>query len=668
MLHGPLLLGVALACSHSALAAVTESEFLDDLPVVLTASRIAQSPLDAPAPVTIIDREMIRASGFTEIHDVFRLVPGFQVADWPEGSPAVVNHGLGDAHSRRMQVLVDGRSIYDPFWGGVDWQNLPLRLEDIERIEVVRGPNQASYGANAFQGVINIISRSPVTDPGMGVVVSRGQRGFEDYYARMGQNQGSVDWRVSLSSRESSSFEDKGVKPTYWGEIIQRKVLNAQWAYQPDLQQEWRVQLGLSRGDDVAGTTIEADKYPFHGRSADSNFFQLAWRNSYAPGSEVSLQYYHYDRKEREAYLKSDAVIAPTAWIPVDFGVDTRRDDLELQQIHSFSKLLKGVWGAGLRHDEVKSDHYLYGLGTVTGDQWQLFGNLDWQVAPRWLLHAGAMVEKHYLTNTLFSPRLAVNFAVAPNHSIRFSAGQGYRAPTVFEALSREVYPDGPGVIADVGYWSYLPLDPEKVTFSELGYVGRFPAINLAVDARVFSDKYDKYIDSKTCNLDGDLCGFSQPAGYARPLWFGNKKANYFYNSGDLHVYGSDITLDWRHAALGRFVFSAALTQIGAGTMTDKDAEISAPQHASSLLWSKGFASGWNTSLGFYQVGYFKWPNDGDDQPAYRRVDLKLARHLGKTGSEDEIALTLQNVNDKHTEFDQYTVERQAFVSLRLSM
>jgi iron complex outermembrane receptor protein len=664
------LMGGMLALALPAHAvALTETDFFADLPVVLSASRLGQSPLDAPAPVTVIDREMILASGFTEIHDIFRLVPGFLVAETADGPPVVVNHGLGDAHSRRLQVLVDGRSVYNPFWGGVDWQSLPLRLDDIERIEVVRGPNQASYGANAFQGVVNIITRSPVTDPGMGIVISRGRRGFEDYYARMGQTQGSLNWRVSLSSRELGSFEDKGAKPNYWGETVERRTLNAQLAYQPDLHQEWRMQFGLSRGEDVAGTTIQANRYPFHDRGVASNFFQLAWRNTYAPDSEVSLQYYHYTHRETEDYLRSDSLTSPTAWIPVDFDVYTRRDDIELQHIHRISKELKGVWGAGLRRDEVKSGHYLYGLGTVSGNQWQVFGNLDWQVSPAWLLHAGVMMEKHYLADFQVSPRLAANFRVAQAHSLRFSAGQGYRAPTLFEARSREVYPGDTG-IADVGYWSYLPLDSEKVFFKEIGYVGRFESVNLAVDARVFSDRYDKYIDDAACNLEAitNECGFAKPAGYSRPSWFGNKKAYYFYNSGNLHVQGGDLTFDWRHAVLGRFLFSTALTRISAGSMTDDDAEISAPRHASSLLWNKGFAGGWNTSVGFYQVGYFLWPNDGDVQPFYRRLDLKFAKRLGKAGSEDELALTLRNVNDKHTEFREYELERQAFVTLRLSL
>ncbi|MDY0049530.1 MAG: TonB-dependent receptor plug domain-containing protein, partial [Halothiobacillaceae bacterium] len=90
------------------------SLFFDEMPAVLTASRLAQSPLDAPAPVTVIDREMIESSGFTEVHELLRLVPGFVVADWPDGPPVVANHGLGDARGRRVKVLIDGRTINNP--------------------------------------------------------------------------------------------------------------------------------------------------------------------------------------------------------------------------------------------------------------------------------------------------------------------------------------------------------------------------------------------------------------------------------------------------------------------------------------------------------------------------------------------------------------------------
>lgn len=123
--------GIAASCALCAAPPITEDVFLTELAPVLTASPISQSPLDAPAAVTVIDRETIRDSGFIELHDLFRLVPGFQVADWPEGSPVVVNQGLGDPRSKHLLVLIDGQAVYNPFLGGVDWQDLSLRPDDI---------------------------------------------------------------------------------------------------------------------------------------------------------------------------------------------------------------------------------------------------------------------------------------------------------------------------------------------------------------------------------------------------------------------------------------------------------------------------------------------------------------------------------------------------------
>ncbi|TCS74089.1 iron complex outermembrane receptor protein [Sulfuritortus calidifontis] len=662
--------------AQSVWAEVSEDLFLMELPTVLTAARIAQSPLDAPAPVTVIDRDMIRTSGASEIHDLFRLAPGFLVADWPDGSPIVVNRGLGDGYSRRLLVLLDGHSVFDPFRGGVDWQDLPLRLDDIERIEVVRGPNQASYGANALQGVINIITRLPVQDAGIAAYAAYGRQGHYDAYARAGGGDGESAWRFSASSRAATNFQDLGRQNYDWQEGIQRQTFYGQWHYRPRAADEWRLQLGFSQGTDEVGSNKLTNIEPHHDRDNRNLFLQLGWRRAYDQGSEIAWQYYHYSRAERERYLvypTDPAAVVP--FIPVNLDVDMRRDDLELQQAHVWNDRLKGVWGLGVRRDAVESAHYLHGLGEVSGTQWQVFGNIDWQFLPRWLLHLGGMVEKHYLTDTLFSPRLALNYALTPLHSLRLSVGRGYRAPNLFEMKSREVYTYGGG-IAEVGYWSYQSLLPEAVAFREVAYIGRFPELRAQAGLRLFMEDHSNYIDAKTCTLDTAACPFTAPAGYARPFGypgkfligdkFGNPKAYYFYNAGDVRVRGGDASLDWRHPQFGRFVLSHAVTTISTQGEVDVDWRDSAPMQSTSLLWSRGFSRGLQVSVAAYWLGDMMWPSDGDVQPGYRRIDLKLAKRLGKAGSEDEIALTLQNLGDKHMEFSDYTAERQAFVSLRL--
>lgn len=685
----PLLLGAALACSNSVWAAVTESDFFDDLPVVLTASRIAQSPLDAPAPMTVIDRKMIRASGFTEIHDLFRLVPGFLVADLPYGPPNVINFGMGDSRSGRLQVLIDGHSVYNPFSGRVEWQELPIRIDDIERIEVVRGQNAAAYGANSFQGVINIITRSPQTQSGYSASLTVGDRGMREYAGRFTGVAGKLDWQVSVSDRAAINYRDLAVERYDGGESIHYQVFNGQVDYQLNVTDRLHVQFGLNHGDDTV-SNLSNDIAPFP-RREDSLFLQAAWRRAYAPNSEISLQYFHYSRSHSQHY-PDQTDWGPLLPVTADFGITMQRDDLEFQHTHAFASGLRGVWGAVLRRESVNSAHYLYGQGDVGGFQWQTFGNLDWQFAPKWTLNVGSMVEKHYLTDILFSPRVAVNFSPAPNQAFRLSAGRAYRAPTIMNARSLEVYPlsDGSG-IADVGYISPYTLKPEQVDSVEIGYVGHIPAWGLSADARVFVDRYQNYIDDHSCDWDLTTsykdCGMSRPPGYDNYLStkatdpitnlnariYDNYKAYEFYNLvGDIRIEGVQLQMDWRQRWLGRVVIGQAFSRIHvdpAALAQEGDLSVSVPVHTSSLLWMRDLP--WNTAIsaGVYFVDSMKWLNDGDWQPAHRKYDLRLAKRLGRRDSGDELSITLQNLNGRYSEFDagNFVAERRAFATLRLS-
>ena len=157
LLRRLIYVSVLMTTTADLLASVTELDFLGEMPVVLSVSRLRQPASEAPSSTTVIDRETIRASGFLEIADLFRLVPGFYVGRVNGNHPVVSYHGLTGEYSPRLQVLIDGRSVYSQLFGGAEWSDLALSIDDIERIEIVRGPNAASFGSNAFFGVINII-------------------------------------------------------------------------------------------------------------------------------------------------------------------------------------------------------------------------------------------------------------------------------------------------------------------------------------------------------------------------------------------------------------------------------------------------------------------------------------------------------------------------------
>ena len=192
--------------------AADEDAYFSELPIVASVSRLPQRLADAPAAVTVVDRDMIKVSGARDLNDIFRLVPGFQT--YPNNTEAAraTYHGLGDGdYAPRVQVLIDGRSMLSPLFGnGVNWATLPVALEDIERIEVVRGTNAVSYGSNAFLGVINIITIDPALVRGFSVSSSYGSQSVRDYSLRAGGKIGEVgDFRFTYRDENDSGLANR---------------------------------------------------------------------------------------------------------------------------------------------------------------------------------------------------------------------------------------------------------------------------------------------------------------------------------------------------------------------------------------------------------------------------------------------------------------------------
>ncbi len=140
---------------------------------VVTASKTAQSPLDAPNSTSIITEQDIRLSGITKIPELLRRLAGVDIMETTGAQTEVSIRGFNQRLSNKVLVLIDGRSVYIDLIGATLWATLPIGVEDIERIEVVRGPGSALYGADAFNGVINIITKPP-GEGGSGVNVGYG--------------------------------------------------------------------------------------------------------------------------------------------------------------------------------------------------------------------------------------------------------------------------------------------------------------------------------------------------------------------------------------------------------------------------------------------------------------------------------------------------------------
>jgi len=199
-----MLTASLLSLTAAQAAAVTsEADYLTDMPIVLSVSRLPQRLDETPGAVTILDREMIRLSGARDVADLMRLVPGFQSSSSFERiAPQASYHGAFTSYSNQLQVLVDGRSVYSPYFVGSTEAGLQtVALEDIERIEVLRGSNSAAYGARAMLGVINIVTRHTTDTLGVSVGVTNGQNGIRDARASIGWGQPDASFRLGVDRR-----------------------------------------------------------------------------------------------------------------------------------------------------------------------------------------------------------------------------------------------------------------------------------------------------------------------------------------------------------------------------------------------------------------------------------------------------------------------------------
>lgn len=642
-----LLLGGGLVCANLADAAVTESDFLNELPVVLSASRLTQPVNEAPAAVTIIDRDMIRASGFRDIPDLLRLVPGFSVAYTRNNTWGVGYHGVVDAFSRRFQVLVDGRSIYSAAFGAIQWQELPLSIDDIERIEVVRGPNAATFGANAFFAVINIITQEALQVPGTFASLQYGEHGMAGLSLRHGGATGDLNYRLTLSAQNRDRFENDpsvGV-PLKLFEQTRTYLLNGRADYRVSAGDEVSAQFGLAVGDWQAGFQDPGNPYSsLEPRQQDvsNGYAQFKFRRVLGIDDEWSLQFYHSRHKN---VAPSSLEIFGMTVIGDQDALQTRTS-LEFQANARLAPTLRMAWGAELRRETVQSPLYFDTRNTLQGVRGGINANLEWRIQPDLLLQGGAMLEHHYYSGFDVSPRIAMNYDFAPGHSLRLNLSQAYRTPTFLEQEGQYVYRYSNGDPFVVFATTPNDLRSERIRSHEIGYVGHYRPWQLQVDAKLFYDKVDDYIGSTT------VAGVIQPQ-----------------NSGRFTLRGGDLQLNWQ--PVQAFQLSAQYARVYIATrpeidLVDDHVKESVPRDNSSLLARYDLGHGWTASTGVYYSGRMFWLNGGETTRAFTRVDARLSKRWKWQGNSVELALVGQNLGGRaYQEFrDENLFDRRAYLSL----
>ena len=447
---------------------------------VTSASKKEQKLSQVPSAIFVITQEDIRRSGAMSIPDLLRMVPGLDVAQINANTWAISARGFNLQFANKLLVLVDGRAVYTPLFGGVYWETLDVPLEDIERIEVIRGPGGTVWGANAVNGVISIITKSAAETRG-GLMTGGG--------GTLAQGFGTVQYGGKI--KEDSNYR------------VFAKYLNND--HLPDLngqngEDSWhlfhggvRVDTKLSPKDSLI---VEGDVYDGREGSVyvhsilsppqNLNVQGLAilsggnvlgrWSHIFSSRRDVTLQLYfdNYDRDGPES--------------------DDLRNTFDLDfQNHIFLNARQDlIWGLGYRHIADQT------AGTIdqaflpahfAGDLFNLFAQDQITlVSDRLDLYVGSKFENDYFTGFDFDPSVRLAWTPSNHRTFWAAVSRASRTPT-----RRDIGLDaalaalpGPSEVAVLGNPN---MKSEHVLAYELGYRAQ-PTDSLSLDVAVFFNTY----------------------------------------------------------------------------------------------------------------------------------------------------------------------------------
>lgn len=589
---------LALLCSPALFAQDAEDFFLDNAPTVLTATRLKQPLASAPAAITVIDKAMIEASGAKEIVELFRLVPGMQVGYRYGYLAAVTYHGMSDELARGMQVLVDGHSIYNATFGGVAWHDYPLLIEDIERIEVIRGPNAATYGPNSFLGVINIITTHTSHDQG---IKSSFRGGSGDYYrgmARYGGTWNDLSYRISFRHQQDDglgeSFDDSRVD-----------TLSTRFDYRLGKQDVLQYNFGYSDAKSGLGEqTNLADPERLSPLTTLSQNFR--WTHLIDAHEQLILRLTHTRREKTENFVSSGKAI--------DNYSLSERLDFELQHISRPFTQVRMMWGIGSRLDRMRLPLWIGSDDDKTNMLYRFFGNLEWTFLDDFVLNVGALLEKNSYTEPDFSPRVALNYLWSPHHSFRAMFSRASRMPSLGE--QNLAVGDSINSIISTRAITDRTLKPVEVYTFEVGHHGQFLNDKLITDIKLAHQRFRRltqFINITSDPLTGEPILHYASRDVASSLNFETQIDYKPDRQTLLHLGYSWINIDHDDEPI--------------------DYAASVPHHSANALASYQFPQGWQASLGYYYRGAMQYLRTPGPIDVYQRLDLvvrksfKLSEH-----------------------------------------
>jgi len=399
---------------------------------VTSVSKRAQSKADTAASITVITAEDIRRSGMTSVPDLLRLVPGVQVAQITANRWAIAARGFNEEFSNKLLVLIDGRSVYTPYFGGTYWDIQDYPLEDVERIEVIRGPGGTVWGENAVNGVINIITKTAGETQGALVSAQGGTPGYGGTLRYGGTAGEKLQYRVfghgfsvfdyDTTSRYSAHDE--------WGQFR----IGSRMDFQPTEADDARLSFEYYQQD--ADSTFPSASTPgaFDTAYNEANGGHAlgTWNHAFSPLSNLRAQAY-YDRTNRDS---PNASGEDRNTVDVDVQHDLQMPDAKLAVSPDWT-LVEAVdlsWGGSVRW----SSNHLSPAATAAvdpnEDEFWLGNGFLQLTSHSWKKRVALSLGTKLGFNTWsgFEYQPSFRFLVKPveNHSVWGAVSRAVRIPT----------------------------------------------------------------------------------------------------------------------------------------------------------------------------------------------------------------------------------------------
>jgi iron complex outermembrane receptor protein len=597
---------------------------------VTSVSKKEQKLSRTAAAVFVIGHEDIRRSGAQNLPDLLRMAPGVEVAQIDANAWAITIRGFNSRFSNKVLVLVDGRSVYTPSFSGVYWDQLDMPLEDIERIEVIRGPGATVWGANAVNGVINIITRSSKATQG-GLASASVSSGPD--------SQEMLRYGGTLAS-------GPGASGTYRAFARYSRIADGK---QPDgtsgLDDWSRVHGGFRSDWDLSARdslTVQGDLFSnrgsqvrhqwFYPSPSDPPFAQTwaaaggnllsRWNHTSAGGSDMSLQAY-YDTYRRD-----------------DLGLpeSEKTFDLDFRQHVAAGSRHDIVFGAGYRMaSTIVPPGYQISLTPAkrTDSLYNTFIQDEIRVAYRLWLTLGTKVEHNAYTGFEYEPSARLAWAPTPRQTFWGAASRAIRQPSREETgVNAEVlaYPLGPYTMLETRVLGNPRFRSEELRDYEVGYRAQWTK-SVSLDVTAFLSFY-RHLGTVEPQAPVVTAG---PAGVVVTIPVLSDNQGYSTN------YGSEVALNWKANSRWRVEPGYSFLRINAHVdPTSGDTSLAgvagnSPPHTFQVRSFLNLSSRlqWDHTLYWMQ----KLPTGSI--PSYARLDSRLAWKLGES---TEISLVGQNL------------------------